>query len=108
MPRAITANRWLLLLMTALACLAAPSAAGGASYSVNAQVTGTPGSNGWYVSNVSVSWQFDPNPPDTVTGCFIGTITAEGAKHIDCKVSWIGGAPLPLSPAHIHPQAAAP
>ncbi len=91
MPRAITANRWLLLLMTALACLAAPSAAGGASYSVNAQVTGTLGSNGWYVSNVSVSWQFDPNPPDTVTGCFIGTITAEGAKHIDCKVSWIGG-----------------
>ncbi len=91
MPRAITANRLLLLLMTALACLAAPSAAGGASYSVNAQVTGTLGSNGWYVSNVSVSWQFDPNPPDTVTGCFIGTITAEGGKHIDCKVSWIGG-----------------
>jgi hypothetical protein len=81
------AIRWLLLLSLALACLAAPSAAGGVT--ANAVVQGTLGSNGWYVSNVSVSWQFDPTPT-TVSGCFVGTITAEGHTHIACTASWGG------------------
>jgi hypothetical protein len=76
-----------LLFVLGLACLAAPSAAGGTSVSVNPVVMGTSGSNGWYVSNVSVSWEFDPTP-DTVSGCFVGTITAEGVTHIDCSATW--------------------
>lgn len=90
MPKAARANRWLFLLVSGLVCLAAPSAAGGAAVSVNPVVQGTLGNNGWYVSNVSVTWQFDPTPT-SVTGCFIGTITAEGTTHIDCQATWSGG-----------------
>ena len=87
MPRAITANRWLLLLASALACLAIPSSAAATTF--NPVVTGTLGDNGWYVSNVKVDWNWNPTP-DQVNGCFVGTITAEGAKHID--------------PRHLHRQ----
>ena len=87
MPRATTANRWLFLLVTGLACLAAPSAAGATSVSVTPVVHGTAGNNGWYVSNVNVNWQFDPSP-DTVSGCFVGTVTAEGQTHIVCTATW--------------------
>jgi hypothetical protein len=90
-----TANRWLLLVMAALACLGVPAAAGGATSLPSTQccsltpvVEGTPGSNGWYRSNVLVSWTFVPNPPLTVQGCFVGAITAQGHTHIDCKASW--------------------
>jgi hypothetical protein len=89
------ANRWLLFLLAAFACLALPAAAGGATsvtgasgVSLTPVLQGTPGSNGWYVSNVVVGWQFDPNPPTKVQGCFIGAITAEGVTHLDCKAWW--------------------
>ena len=92
MPRVTrTANRWLFLL-AAFACLALPAAAGGVTgVSLTPIIQGTPGSNGWYVSNVLLGWQFDPNPPETQSGCFIGAITAEGVTHIDCKATWVGG-----------------
>ena len=90
MPRAITANRWLLLLMTALACLAVPaSAAGGGS--VSAVVRGTAGVNGWYVSNVTVNWVFGDPLPIQTSGCEAVTISAEGHTHIDCHVTWTDG-----------------
>jgi hypothetical protein len=92
-PRVTAANRWLLLLILALACLAAPSAAGGTSITINPVVQGTMGSNGWYVSNVNVSWYFNP-PPDSVSGCFVGTITDEGHTHIVCTATWNGVASL--------------
>jgi hypothetical protein len=89
LPRATTANRWLLLLILALACLAVPaSAAGGGS--VNVVVRGTAGANGWYVSNVTVNWVFSELPTDT-TGCDAVTISAEGHTHIQCSVKWLDG-----------------
>lgn len=90
-----TANLWLLLVATAFACLAIPAAAGGATSLPSTQccsltpvIQGTLGSNGWYVSNVLVSWTFVTNPPVSVQGCFVGAITAQGHTHIDCKASW--------------------
>jgi hypothetical protein len=91
-PRFKVANRWLLLLGLALACLVAPAGAVGyvnPSISAAPVVIGTPGSNGWYISNVNVSWQFSP-PPDEVEGCFVGTISTQGHTHISCKVTWTG------------------
>jgi len=87
MPRAITANRWLLLLASALACLAIPSSAAATTF--NPVVTGTLGDNGWYVSNVKVDWNWNPTP-DQVNGCFVGTITAEGHTHVVCTATWTG------------------
>jgi len=84
-----------LFLLVAFACLALPAAAGAETFvptvpfvSLTPVIQGTAGSNGWYVSNVVLGWQFNPNPPDTVHGCFIGAITAEGVTHIDCKATW--------------------
>jgi hypothetical protein len=79
-----------LLLALGLACLAVPAGAGGAinpAVSIAPVVTGTPGTNGWYVSNVNVSWLFTP-APDKVVGCFVGTITTDGHTHISCTASW--------------------
>jgi hypothetical protein len=95
-PRVIgTASRRLLVLLAAFACLALPAAAGGATSRPDTQccsltpgLQGTPGSNGWYVSDVLLSWTFVPDPPNSVQGCFIGAITAEGHTSIDCKASW--------------------
>jgi hypothetical protein len=95
MPRLTrTANRWLLFLVVAFVCMALPTGADGEtsvarpSVSLTPIVQGTRGSNGWYVSDVLVSWTFVPNPPTTVQGCFIGAVTAEGHTHIDCQASW--------------------
>jgi hypothetical protein len=90
MPRVKPVSRWLLLLVLASACLAVPAGAGARinpSVSITPVVTGTLGSNGWYVSNVRVSWQFSPLPDDTV-GCDIKTITAEGHTHLLCTATW--------------------
>jgi hypothetical protein len=84
-------HRWLLF-VAAFACLAVPAAAGGATgVSLTPVVQGTQGTNGWYLSNVLLGWQFDPNPPETQHGCLIGAITAQGVTHIDCKATWVGG-----------------
>jgi hypothetical protein len=75
--------------LLAFVCLAVPAAAGAKidSISINPVVTGTLGSNGWYVSNVHVVWEFTP-APDNTQGCDIKTITAEGKTHLDCKAWW--------------------
>jgi hypothetical protein len=39
-------------------------------------VTGTPGANGWYTSNVTVRWTFVP-PPIATEGCDIRTLSAD-------------------------------
>ena len=95
-----TANRWLVL-MAAAVCLALPAAAGGASgtHSVTPIIQGTPGTNGWYISDVNLQWQFVPNDPISAPGCSIGEITAQGFTHLDCKVTWAGNISLeyPLS-----------
>jgi hypothetical protein len=87
-----TASRRLLVVLAAFACLALPAAAGGSTgVSITPIIQGTPGANGWYVSNVFLNWQFVPSNPLTVNGCVIETITAEGFTHIDCKATWTGG-----------------
>ncbi len=90
-----TAHHRLLFLLVAFACLALPTGAAGEtpvplaqSVSLAPDVQGTLGANGWYISNVLVSWTFVPNPPFSVNGCFIGAVTAEGHTGIDCKASW--------------------
>jgi len=88
-----TANRWLLLLGLASACLAIPAGAGGTinpAVSIAPVVTGTAGSNGWYVSNVHISWQFSPMPDSETTGCLTQTISTEGHTHIVCTATWNG------------------
>jgi hypothetical protein len=45
------------------------------------------GVNGWYVSNVSVSWTFDP-PPDQTQGCDAVTIRTEGTTNLICSAWW--------------------
>jgi hypothetical protein len=55
--------------------------------SINPVVRGTLGANGWYVSNVNVSWQFDP-APDQTQGCDVRTISSDGHTHIVCTAWW--------------------
>ena len=87
MPRFRTANRWLLLLGLAVACLAVPASAA-AGGSVNVVVGGTPGANGWYVSNVTVNWVFGDPLPTQTNGCDAVTISAEGHTHLECSATW--------------------
>ena len=46
---------------------------------ITANVSGTPGANGWYVSNVSVSWTVVDNESNVTqqTGCTTSTVTAD-------------------------------
>jgi hypothetical protein len=86
--RVSTVSRRLLVLAVALTGLALPSAAGSqTTVTADRHVDGTPGANGWYVSNVHVYWTFDP-PPDNATGCDARTLTADGVGHFDCLATW--------------------
>jgi hypothetical protein len=77
-----------LVLALVLTGLALPSAAGSqTAVTADRHVDGTPGANGWYVSNVHVYWTFDP-PPDNETGCNARTLTADGVTHFDCLATW--------------------
>jgi hypothetical protein len=79
-----------LLLLLALACLAVPTAAGGQTteFRIIPVLGGTLGANDWYISNVNVSWQWEPVPPDRTQGCYVGTIYAEGHTQIVCTAWW--------------------
>jgi hypothetical protein len=86
--RVPTASRRLLVFALAVAGLALPSsAASEPSYSIIHTIRGTVGANGWYTSNVTVNWTFDP-PPDQTQGCDARTITAEGSTQVDCQAWW--------------------
>jgi hypothetical protein len=71
-----------------LAAALLPSAAAGqGSVTINPVVRGTLGANAWYVSNVTVNWQFDPQP-DQTQGCDAVTITADGGTNLLCSAWW--------------------
>ena len=65
---------------------------------VTKAVVGTLGANGWYVSNVSVSWTFD-DPESTITsssGCGTTQVTADTTGvTITCEVTSAGGTASP-------------
>jgi hypothetical protein len=53
-------------------------------------VRGTAGSNGWYRSNVTVNWVFDPLP-DSSSGCDAVTISVDTpGRHLTCSANWGG------------------
>lgn len=85
MQRVPTASRRLLVFVVALVSLALPSAAPANTY--DHHITGGSGTNGWYTSNVSIYWTFDP-PPTMTQGCDARTITTNGTTNLDCKVWW--------------------
>jgi hypothetical protein len=65
--------------------------AGGANASgpsITPVIRGTLGSNGWYVSNVTVNWVIDPLP-DSSSGCDAFTLTADtpGTSRT-CSATW--------------------
>jgi hypothetical protein len=62
-------------------------AAGRAAVTINPVITGTLGANGWYVSNVTVNWTFDP-PPSQTQGCETVTISAAGTTNLLCSAWW--------------------
>jgi hypothetical protein len=68
-----------------VAGLALPSSA--ASNTYDHHITGQLGANGWYTSNVSIYWTFDP-PPTQTQGCDARTITTEGRTDLDCIIWW--------------------
>ncbi|MGZ4401947.1 MAG: hypothetical protein ACXVRI_03750, partial [Gaiellaceae bacterium] len=70
------AQRGVIAAVLAVATLAgAPGAAGDAPL-VSLTVYGTPGLNGWYVSNVTLNWSFG-GPIYSSTGCSNATLTAD-------------------------------
>ena len=67
-----------------------PSARGLASPSITPVIRGTAGSNGWYRSNVTVNWVFDPLP-DSSSGCDAITISTDTrGKNLKCSANWGG------------------
>ena len=55
-------------------------------------VTGTPGTNGWYTSNVNVSWVItDPESNFTSTACAATVVSADGTASITCSATSEGG-----------------
>lgn len=61
---------------------------------ITATVTGTLGDNGWYTSNVTVTWSvIDPESPiSSSTGCETSTITADTAgTTLTCTATSAGG-----------------
>lgn len=76
-----------LLLPHSTTAQAEPNAAGP---SITPVVRGTPGSNGWYQSNVTINWQFDPLP-DSSSGCDAVTISVDTAgTRLQCSANWGG------------------
>jgi hypothetical protein len=75
------------------ALLLAPVAAGGPTVpaaSVTPVITGTLGTNGWYTSNVTVNWVFNPLPLSS-SGCDARTlVTDTAATSITCTAVFAG------------------
>jgi hypothetical protein len=83
-----------------------PQSATGAAITIDPQISGTRGANGWYVSDVVVRWTYSP-PPIKTEGCDVATITTPGAN-LDCKVWWGMPGPFLDYPLTIHVDKAAP
>jgi hypothetical protein len=83
-----------------------PQSATGAAISIDPQISGTHGTNGWYVSDVVVRWSYSP-PPIKTQGCEVVTITTPGAN-LDCKVWWGMPGPFLDYPLTIRVDKAAP
>ena len=80
-------GRRLAVLALALSLLI-PSAARAAGPSITPVIHGTLGANGWYVSNVTVNWTFDPLP-DSSSGCDAYTLSADtGGTARTCSATW--------------------
>lgn len=55
---------------------------------VTAMTSGTPGLNGWFVSDISLSWAIDTHGLATIssTGCEARTVFADGTETANCTV----------------------
>ena len=61
---------------------------------ITPNVAGTVGSNGWYVSDVSVTWDVTDaeSPIDSLTGCGPATVNADTAsRKLTCRATSFGG-----------------
>ena len=61
---------------------------------ITPKLAGTVGNNGWYVSDVSVTWDVaDPESPiDSLTGCGPATVKADKAgRTFTCEATSFGG-----------------
>jgi len=89
----------LLLLVVACASLAVPSSAAGFSSSIVPTAYGTLGANGWYVSNVFVSWTIAPLPYVSASSdCADTWVNTDGVTNLNCSVVWTNGtASVPLT-----------
>ena len=67
-----------------------PSSASGDSFTVDPNVVGTLGANGWYVSTVHVTWTIAPLGYISATGCNPTTVSNDGVTNFDCIVKWTG------------------
>jgi hypothetical protein len=87
--RWIAARSLAFFVVAAAALLVVPGAS--AAESITPIIYGTPGANGWYVSNVTVNWKIDPLPASS-TGCDARTLTADtpGIK-VTCSATWSDG-----------------
>jgi len=86
-----------LLLVGVTTLLLAPAGASGRptvpgvpAASITPVITATPGSNGWYTSNVTVNWTVEP-PPLNSTGCDARTLVADtSGTPLTCSASFPG------------------
>src|SRR5438034_3412736 len=82
------AHRRLAALAVLATSLLVPSAAAGAPQSITPVIRGTLGANGWYVTNVTVNWTFDPLP-DSTSNCDAFTLSADtGGTSRTCSATW--------------------
>jgi large repetitive protein len=59
---------------------------------INVAVVGTTGNNGWYTSNVTVTWAVtDAQSPVSSTGCDATTIAIDGSVTLTCSATSAGG-----------------
>lgn len=75
-PARALARRGVISAVLAAAALAAASGAAGDAPLISLTVYGTPGTNGWYVSDVTLNWSFS-GPLYSSTGCSGVTLTAD-------------------------------
>ena len=86
------ASGWRLAALAAVSAVvllphAAP-AQGLAGPSITPLIRGTAGTNGWYRSNVTVNWVFDPLP-DSSSGCDAVTIAIDtSGRRLQCSANW--------------------